>query len=89
MVPLFAFPEDMEPLSDVLYWRAHRAAHRLIGARRQMMAQMGPMMAAPGADATAAGNQVAPGDPAAAPAPLPGPSMAVPGQPAVPGMVSS
>jgi hypothetical protein len=89
MVPLFAFPEDMEPLSDVLYWRAHRAAHRLIGARRQMMAQMGPMMAAPGADATAAGNQVAPGAPAAAPAPLPGPEMAVPGQPAVPGMVPS
>jgi hypothetical protein len=91
VAPLFTPPKDIQALKDVIEWRAHEAAHTLFLQKRQMLAQMAmaPALApaAPGAEETAAGTQVAPGAPAAVQAPLPGPQMAVPGQPAVPGMV--
>jgi len=53
-------PQDKEidtaSLARVMSWRAHTEAHRLYGEMAQRRASGGPSLAAPGADATAAGN---------------------------------
>lgn len=54
---------QLASLKIVLDWRAHMAAHRLEAEIKQMRATMQPTLAAPGADATAAGNQPTAGAP--------------------------
>lgn len=51
-------PPDGPSLGKVLQWRAHMEAHKMIGEMAQASASQGmPVMAAPGAPATAAGTQ--------------------------------
>jgi hypothetical protein len=52
-----------ESLKIVLYWRSHMEAHKLEAEIKQMRAAIQPTLAAPGADATAAGNQPTAGAP--------------------------
>lgn len=49
---------DTQALKVVMEWQAHMAAHRLIEEKKQLAAQMGPMMAAPGGPQTPAGTQM-------------------------------
>ena len=51
-------PRDPKALARVLQWRAHGESHRLEGELRQARAMIQPTLPAPGAPATAAGNQV-------------------------------
>lgn len=67
VVPGFT-PPDEEALIKVMWWRAHMEAHRLEEETRQTLAMAQPVAAQPGADATAAGNQTAPGAAPAQPA---------------------
>lgn len=55
--PLYTPPEDLEALDQVLHWRAHSEDHRLTEQVKQMQAQLGPVMAAPGGVQGPAGTQ--------------------------------
>lgn len=66
-------PGDPEAFKFVITWRAHTEAHRLSDELKQMRAAMQPVLAAPDAAATAAGNQPTAG---AGPAPPPGAQVA-------------
>lgn len=54
---------QLASLKIVLDWRAHMEAHKLEAEIKQMRAAVQPTLAAPGADATAAGNQPTAGAP--------------------------
>lgn len=54
-------PPDAQALMQVLAWRAHMEAHRLEEERRQQMAQLAALMAAPAGPQTPGGRQVHPG----------------------------
>lgn len=74
--------EAEDALAIVLAWRAHMEAHKLEAEVKQMRAQVQPTVAAPGGEATAAGNQPTAGSPAAASPPMPGPAVNSQNQPA-------
>ena len=50
-------PQDPNAMQQVMEWRAHMESHKLHDEMKQIRAQMQPTLAAPGADATMAGNQ--------------------------------
>ena len=60
---LWTPPQDPQPLQQILGWRAHMEAHRLYEMQKQQQAMMGPLPAAPGGNADAAGNQISPAAP--------------------------
>jgi hypothetical protein len=56
--PVVSFTiDDEEALHAVLDWRSHMEAHKLADEQKQIQASMRPTLAAPGAEATEAGNQ--------------------------------
>lgn len=59
-------PGGEESFDFVVYWRAHTEAHRLSDEIKQVRAAQMPQLAAPGAEATEAGNQPTAGAPPAA-----------------------
>ena len=67
-------PEAADSFKFVAIWRAHIEAHRMEDEKKQMQAAQAPVLAAPGAPTTAAGNMPTEGAP---------PAMGMPAQPAV------
>ncbi len=67
-------PAAQEAFKFVAIWRAHIEAHRMEDEKKQRAAAMTPVLAAPGAPTTPAGNMPTEGAP---------PAMGSPGQPAV------
>jgi len=67
-------PAAQEAFKFTAIWRAHIEAHRMEDEKKQQAAAMGPVLAAPGAPTTQAGNQPTEAAP---------PAMAPSGQPAV------
>lgn len=67
-------PKAQKAFKFVVIWRAHIEAHRMEDEKKQQAAAMGPVLAAPGAPTTPAGNMPTEGAP---------PAMGSPGQPAV------
>jgi len=67
-------PAAQDAFRFVAIWRAHIEAHRMEDEKRQQAAAMGPVLAAPGAPTTPAGNMPTEGAP---------PATGSPAQPAV------
>jgi hypothetical protein len=57
--------DDEEALDAVLHWRSHMEAHKIADEQKQYQASLRATLAAPGAETTAAGNQVTEGAPPA------------------------